>query len=103
VCAPGNTPPPCGPVAQPKRANLTEKTVQGQEVIITLDKGTAAGVNKGWTGVILVGNSNNPLPGSSFVIFKVTEDESQGKIRKFSLDEIGENYKVLLTPPPANP
>jgi hypothetical protein len=66
-----------------------------------MDKGSAAGVAKGWTGYILIGNTNNKLNGSDFTVTSVTEDESTGRIRKLGIDEIGSNFRVMLASPPA--
>jgi hypothetical protein len=52
--------------------------------------------------VVFTGKSGSKvLAGSEFSIFKVTEDESYGKIRKLSLDDLGENIRVELRSPPA--
>src|SRR5688572_20880966 len=96
---------PCPPkVIPPKSAKIIERSLSGQDIIITLDKGTNQGIAKGWTGVVFVGKSGSkPLSGSDFSIFKVTEDESYGKIRKVSMDDLGDNFRVELKAPPQAP
>jgi hypothetical protein len=96
---------PCPPkVIPPRAAKIIERSLSGQDIIITLDKGTNQGIAKGWTGVVFVGKSGSkPLTGSDFTIFKVTEDESYGKIRKVSMDDLGNNSRVELKAPPQAP
>jgi hypothetical protein len=87
--------------AKTRAARIIERQLQGSDVVITLDKGQKQGISKGWTGVVFVGKSGTrPLSGSNFTIFSVTEDESHGKIRKLSLDDLGQNYRVELKSPP---
>jgi hypothetical protein len=54
--------------------------------------------------VVFTGKTGNKvLPNSDFQIFKVTEDESYGKIRKLSRDDLGDNVRVELRAPPPAP
>jgi hypothetical protein len=94
---------PCPP-AKPRAGRIIEKSLSGQEIVVTIDKGQNQGITKGWTGVVFVGRSGTKVvPNSEFAIFKVTEDESYGKIRRLSLDELGANVRVELRAPPAAP
>jgi cell shape-determining protein MreC len=87
---------------KPRAGRITERSRDNQDIIITIDKGSNQGIGKGWTGVVFTGKSGSKvLAGSEFSIFKVTEDESYGKIRKLSLDDLGENIRVELRSPPA--
>lgn len=96
---------PCPPKVIPPRAGrITEVSMSGQEIVVTIDKGSNQGIGKDWTGVVFVGKSGTKvLPNSDFKIFKVTEDESYGKIRKLSRDDLGDNARVELRAPPAAP
>lgn len=96
---------PCPPkVVPPKSAKIIERSIDGQDIIITLDKGSNQGIGKGWTGVIFVGKGGaKQLSGSDFSVFKVTEDEAYGKLRKFSMDTLGDNFRVELRAPPPAP
>jgi hypothetical protein len=89
------------PPPPPKKANIIKMNLSGSSVILVIDKGKAAGIDKNWNGVILVGNSDKPLAGSNFQVYQVTDDESYGKVNKLGIDEIGDNAHVLLTAPPA--
>jgi hypothetical protein len=61
-------------------------------------------VAKNWTGVIYTGASGTKLlNGGAFIVQKVTETEATAKVKKLSIDEIGDNYRVLLTQPPPSP
>ncbi len=92
---------PCPPVIHKKQAKIIERQMAGAEVIITLDKGQNQGVTKGWTGVVFKGKAGTtPINGSEFTIYKVTDNESYGKIKKLPLDTFTENTRVELTSPP---
>lgn len=96
---------PCPPKVIPPRAGrITEVSMSGQEIVVTIDKGSNQGIGKGWSGVVFAGKSGNKIvPNSDFQIFKVTEDESYGKIRKLSRDDLGDNNRVELRAPPPAP
>jgi hypothetical protein len=90
---------PCPQMKKPAR--ITERQQQGQEVQITIDKGTKQGIAKGFTGVVFKGRAGTtPLPNGDFVIFKVTENESYAKLKKVSLGDLTDNVRVELTSPP---
>jgi hypothetical protein len=83
-----------------RAAKIIERQISGSETVVTLDKGSQQGIGKGWTGIVYVGKTGTKLlKGSEFTIFKVTEDESYGKIR-LPIDTLGENFRVELKSPP---
>lgn len=84
---------------QVRVANIIQKSQSGNDVLIILDKGTDAAVAKGWTGVVLVGNTQKQLKDSAFSVQSVTTDEAHAKIRKLSIGELGDNSRVILTAP----
>lgn len=63
---------------------------------ITIGAGTKAGVDKGWTGVVLDGNGK-PLRGGGFTIISATGAASVAKV-KLELDAV-QNAKVRLSAP----
>lgn len=93
---------PCPPVIVKKQAKIIERQIAGaNEITITLDKGQNQGIAKGWTGVVLSGKAGSkPLGKSEFQIFKVTENESYGKIKGLPINTFDENVRVELTSPP---
>jgi hypothetical protein len=111
VCAVPPPPPPCvspgnppGCIEGPKPpvpARIIQANISGNDIIIILDKGTNQGIAKGQTGVVLIGRTTRPVNGGSFTITSVSEDESQAKIRKLTLDELGDNNRSVLINPPA--
>ena len=67
-----------------------------------LDKGKSAGVDVKWTGQIYKGESGDKFLTKQDVdltIIKVFEDESTARVQRMSIDQIGENRRVLLKPP----
>ncbi len=87
--------------AKARAGRIIERSIAGKDIEITLDKGTNQGIAKGWTGVVFEGRSGTKmLRGGVFTIFKVTEDESYGKIRNMSLDQLGDHFRVELKSPP---
>jgi hypothetical protein len=84
-----------------KAAKIIERQQAGQEVQITLDKGSNQGIQKGFTGVVFKGKvGTTPLANGTFVIFKVTENESYAKLKKVMLGDLTDNVRVELTSPP---
>jgi len=63
---------------------------------ITVGAGSAAGVDKGWTGVVLDKN-NKPVAGGSFTIISVTKMASVAKV-KLELEQV-QGAKVKLSAP----
>jgi hypothetical protein len=105
TCPPGVQPGTGGCVAapvvlKPVPARIIQKNISGNDIIIILDKGTNQGIAKGQTGFVLIGRTVKPVNGGNFTITSVSEDEAQAKIRKLTIDELGENENVLINPPP---
>ncbi|HKA90479.1 MAG TPA: PPC domain-containing protein [Haliangiales bacterium] len=104
VCADGKSPPPCAIPDVIVFAAITEVTVSGQGLNITLNRGSKDKVAKGCTGVVFRGpTGTKELPNSAFSISDVTERESRGTIPKMSLDELGTNRRAKLTCPQKAP
>ncbi len=101
---PGGTPPGGTPpvkAAKPIKAGITEMTMSGSDLLIILDKGKNSGVDAKWTGQILRGTTDKLLTKSEYdlIIIRVTDDEATAKVLKLSMDQIGDNKKVLLKAP----
>lgn len=105
---PGGTPPGGTPPGgddgkekpkEPVKAKVTNyQGTGGGFVIVTINKGKNAGVERGWAGKILKGRSAGALEGGDFKVIKVTARECIGKVR-LSVDRIKRNRYVLLSPP----
>lgn len=96
----GPQPDPVDP--DPAVSSVTAKVVKvqvatGGGVIVTLNRGSSAGVDRGWSGNVLQGSGNSLLDGGEFKVIKVTKSESVAKI-KLTLDQVKANPRVLLTP-----
>jgi len=90
---------PCPPLK--KAGRIVQRQIQGQDVEIIIDQGSKQGIQKGFTGLVFRGKSGTtPLPNASFVIFKVTDNESYAKLKKVPLEALSENVRVELTSPP---
>jgi hypothetical protein len=86
------------PVAKPINARVVKYQLNSSgSLLVTLDKGKNAGVDKGWNGTIL-NRGGQPLEGGEFKIIQVTSRESVCKVR-LSVDQIKANRKVKLFPP----
>jgi hypothetical protein len=104
ICDDGVSPPPCPIANVVVYAQITEVTVAGQSLNVTLNRGTAAKVAKGCTGVVFRGvKGDKELPNSGLTITDVTERESRGNIPKMTLDELGSNRRSRLTCVPKGP
>lgn len=84
--------------AEPVKARVLKPEVAGNEVTITIATGSDAGVAKGWKGQVLRGDSESPLSGGDFVVFRVDKKVSVGKVR-LTVDQINANPWVRLSPP----
>ena len=91
-CAGKRKPPP--PAIDGKIQDVSESD---QGSIITIDKGTKAQVDRGWTGYITTSNGKKVDKGD-FTVYRVTERQCFAKV-KLSRDAL-QNYKnVKLVPP----
>jgi hypothetical protein len=98
----GPQPDPDPVETRPTVSSVAAKVVKvqvatGGGVIVTLNRGSNAGVDRGWSGNVLQGSGNSFLDGGEFKIIKVTKGESVAKI-KLTLDQVKANPRVLLTP-----
>lgn len=75
------------------RITRTQRSTGG--VIITISAGQVRGVDKGWTGVVLAGESKSSLPGGEFTIIRVTKQEAIAKVQ-LSIDQVEANPRVEL-------
>jgi len=72
--------------------------VQGGDLIITIGAGSNSGVKKGWTAVMLRGESDSPLPGGDITIVRIDKASTIGKVQ-LTADQVKVNYRVKLSPP----
>jgi hypothetical protein len=70
---------------------------QGGGIQITINLGTADGVDKGWKGVLLDSN-DKPIRGSEFKVSKVTKNVSVAKV-KIDASKLAPNNAVRLSAP----
>jgi hypothetical protein len=84
---------PAGPI----NGTIVAQQIQGDFVIITINRGKSSGVGQGWKGQILQSGTKKPLVNGSFTVIKVTERQSISKV-KLSLDAINANRDVTLSP-----
>ena len=77
-------------------AEVTDAQPASGGLTITIGAGSKAGVDKGWTGVVLDKN-NKPVRGSNFVVLSVTGMASVAKV-KLELDAV-QGAKVKLSAP----
>lgn len=75
------------------RITRTQRSTGG--VIITISAGQVRGVDKGWSGVVLAGESKSSLPGGEFTIIRVTKQEAIAKVQ-LSIDQVEANPRVEL-------
>jgi hypothetical protein len=103
----GGSPPPPDPIQEedtstalePVRARVvTYQLGSDGAVILTVNRGTNDGVERGWTGQMMMGNSGRPLRGGTFTVTRVTSGEAVGQAR-VSVDQIRANREVVLMPP----
>jgi hypothetical protein len=103
----GGSPPPPDPIQdddrtpalEPIRARVvTYQLGSDGAVILTVNRGTNDGVERGWTGQMMMGNSGRPLRGGTFTVTRVTSGEAVGQAR-VSVDQIRANRDVVLMPP----
>lgn len=92
---PDPEPAPAEPVKG--KVNNIQKSSSGS-LIITINKGKKHGIERGWTGTVLQGDSDDPIDGGDFKVIKVTSRECVAKV-KMSYDQMSSNRYVLITPP----
>jgi hypothetical protein len=77
------------------QARVVDVQVQGTDTVITVDKGSAAGVAQGWKGNVIEGGK--PVVGGDFIVVRVTKNAAVGKV-KLSADRVS-HANVELTEP----
>jgi hypothetical protein len=82
----------------PALGRIIAKTIIGNEVIITIGAGSAQGVQPTWTGTVLRGNSDQPLPGGVVEIVRIDLKQTTGKV-KLTSDQLTANPRVRLSAP----
>lgn len=90
--------PKCNQKADPVVARVMATSVRGSEVVLTIGAGSAQGVQGGWKGQVLRGDSDTPLDGGSFSVARVGTKECVGSV-KLTTDQIAANPRVKLSPP----
>jgi hypothetical protein len=88
----------CQVKADPVTGRVIKTEVQGSDVIITVAVGSDQGVQKGWSGRVLRGDSESPLDGGDVLVIRVGKRETVGKV-KLTTDQVTSNPKVKLSPP----
>ena len=76
-------------------AHVVDVQSAGNESIITVNKGSGAGVAQGWTGRVM--NGKTPVTGGDFVVIRVTKTSAVGKV-KLTVDTV-KNADVELQEP----
>jgi hypothetical protein len=82
----------------PVKAKIINVQVAGDGAIITVDRGTDKGVDKGWKGKILKKGGSKGLEGGEFTVIKVGKREAVGKV-KLTSDQVTANPDVILEAP----
>ncbi len=83
---------------EPMKGRIVDFTISARGgIVIKIDRGKKHGVTKGWTGQV-TSKSGEPIDGGDFKIFRVTSQESQGKVR-ISVDQVRANQRVKISPP----
>ena len=96
--APNPENPKCSQKADPVTARVMGTVMQGSEVLLTIGAGTDQGVQQGWKGQVLRGDTETPLDGGAFNVVRVGKRESVGKV-KLTTDQVAANPRVKLSPP----
>ncbi len=95
---PSRMQPDCDVEVKPLKGRIVDFTISARGgIVIKIDRGKKHGVTKGWTGQV-TSKSGDPIDGGEFRIFRVTTQESQGKVR-LSVDQIRANQRVRISPP----
>lgn len=84
--------------AEPVKGRIIKPDVSGNQVIITINKGSEQGVQKGWKGQILRGDTESPLAGGEFIVQRADKNVCVGRIT-LTVDQITTNPFVRLSPP----
>ena len=90
--------PKCNEKPEPVVAHVLRYKVEGSDTVITLDVGSERNVQSGWTGEVLRGSSDTPLPGGKFKVSRVGKRQAIGRV-KLTTDQVSSNQRVRLSPP----
>jgi hypothetical protein len=92
--------PNCRVKPKPVLARILERKVEGGEVVIRIGAGTAQGITRDWTGVVLRERDINaaPIIGGEFKLYRVDTDRSFGRV-KLTPDQVAKHLQVRLSPP----
>ena len=86
------------PPPKPIRARIVNvNQITSDTVEIRLDRGTLAGITRGWRGQLL-GKNGKRIPQSNFTVTRVGEKTAYGTIKMRS-DDVTANQQVELSPP----
>ena len=96
--APDPDNPKCSIKASPITGRVLKADVQGNDTIITIGAGSDQGVDKGWVGRVMRGDSETPLEGGDVTVIRVGKRETIGRVR-LTTDLINQNPRVKLSPP----
>jgi hypothetical protein len=101
-CPPPGLPDPANPNCPKTREALTARVqniqVQGNEVLVTIPRGSDQGVTTDWKGTLLRSGSNDPLPGGDITIVRVAAKQTLGKVQ-LTPDQVNANQNCKLIPP----
>jgi hypothetical protein len=87
-----------GAKAPPVHNRIIAKTIQGNDMIITIGAGTNQGVQPTWTGTVLKGDSETPLQGGDIKIVRVDKAVTVGRVH-LTPDQLLSNPRVRLSAP----
>ena len=102
-CADPANPDPANPNCDgikvpPAIGRIIAKSIQGNEVIITIGAGSAQGVQQNWVGTVLRGDTNEPLAGGGITVVRIDKGVTVGKV-KLTADQLLQNPRVRLSAP----
>jgi hypothetical protein len=83
----------------PQSSRVVSVSVQGSDTLITIPIGSEKGVATSWKGMLLRGDSTDPLPDGEIEIVRVAAKQTLGKVH-LTPDQVNRNLRVKLTPPP---
>jgi hypothetical protein len=90
------TPPP--PPPKPIMARVLKVDVNDNNVFITISAGSDMGVDKEtWTGQVMRGSSNQPLPGGKITLVRVDKQRSIARVG-LTQDIVNANQTIKLAP-----
>jgi len=82
----------------PVVSRIGRKMVVGGEVEVLIMAGSAANIDTDWTGVVLQGDSDRPLPGGAIRLLRLDVNTVVGRV-KLTAQQVEANRRVRLSPP----